>query len=63
MIIKTIKKDFKQVFDEIKKNTPIIIYKKLLKPRQCKLYLLVIKIFQAECIEKKDRINILTLFR
>ena len=37
MIIKTIKKDFKQVFDEIKKNTPIIIYKKLLKPRQCKL--------------------------
>ena len=36
MNIKVIKKDFNLVFNEIKKNTPIIIFKKLVKPNQCK---------------------------
>ena len=36
MNIKVIKKDFNLVYQEIKKNTPIIIFKKLINPNQCK---------------------------
>jgi len=36
MNIKVIKNDFNLVFDEIKKNTPIIIFKKLVKTNECK---------------------------